>query len=281
VTIGAWMAAAGLEPRFASVEGVRVRYVRKGAGRPLLLVHGIASSLYTWKDLLGPLTAGHDVIALDLPGFGGSDQPSDLDALLYPRVLEAFTRFPGFARPSLVGHSLGGAVAVLFAAEHPRSVERLVLIDPAGFNLMPKDRPALLRAAAAAPAWLDRFPLPASVLRLGLKQVFHDAAVLTEERFAEYLAPLRRSGALASARSMMASVAITPAAFADEARRVKAPTLVLWGRHDRWIPLRDADRFTAAIPGARKLVIDGCGHLPQEEKPAETLACLREFLGNA
>lgn len=274
------MAAAGLEPRFEKLHGLRVRYVRKGAGRPLLLVHGIASSLYTWKDVLPGLAARHDVVALDLPGYGGSDQPRDLDAAVYPKVVAGLAERLGMPAFSLVGHSLGGAVAVMVAAGQPRRVERLVLIDPAGFNLMPKDRPALLRAAAATPSWLDRFPLPASVLKMGLGQVFHDPAVLTDERLAEYLAPLRRPGALASSRSMMASAAITPAQFGDEARRVAAPTLVLWGRNDRWIPLRDADRFTAAIPGARKVVVDRCGHLPQEEKPAETLALLNGFLGN-
>src|SRR5262249_15429829 len=145
-----------------------------------------------------------------------------------------------------------------------------VLIDAAGFNLMPKDRPALLRAAAATPAFLDRFPLPVSVLKLGLRQVFHDQALLTDERCAEYLAPLRRSGALASARAMMASARITPDQFQDAATRVKAKTLVLWGKGDRWIPASDADRFTAAIAGSKKVMIDACGHIPHEEKPAET-----------
>ncbi len=275
------MAEAGLEPRFETIEGLRIRYVRKGAGQPLVLLHGIASSIFTWRDVLPGLAADRDVVALDLPGFGGSDQPRDLDAAVYPRVVAGLAQKLRLKRFALVGHSLGGAVAVLLSAEHPALLERLALIDPAGFNLLPRDWPALLRAAAATPAWLDRFPLPAPVLRMGLKQVFHDPKLLTAERLAEYLAPLRRPGALASARSMMASAAVTPAEFEALARRVSAPTLVLWGRNDRWIPLRYSERFAAALPRTRAVVLERCGHLPQEEKPVETLAVLREFLGEA
>jgi pimeloyl-ACP methyl ester carboxylesterase len=115
------------------------------------------------------------------------------------------------------------------------------------------------------------------MLRLGLRQVFYDPALVTGERFNEYLAPLLRPGAPASALSLLTSRALSPALVADLAPRVKAPTLVLWGREDAWIPVEQADRFVAAIPGARKVVFDGCGHLPQEERPADVLRWLQEF----
>src|SRR6185369_15620971 len=69
---GTWMAPAGVEPRYETIDGLRIRYVRKGEGAPVLLLHGISSSIYTWKDVLPALAAHHDVIAMDLPGFGDS-----------------------------------------------------------------------------------------------------------------------------------------------------------------------------------------------------------------
>src|SRR5262245_48131303 len=125
---GAWLDAAGLTPREVTIDGLRVRYVRAGSGPPLLLVHGILSSIYTWRDLLPLLAREHDVVALDLPGFGASDLPADLSGTSYPRVLLGLMDQLGLPRVSIVGHSLGGAVACLLAAERPERVERLALI---------------------------------------------------------------------------------------------------------------------------------------------------------
>jgi pimeloyl-ACP methyl ester carboxylesterase len=269
------MAAAGVEPRYETVDGIRLRYVRKGQGPPLLLLHGIASSIYTWKDVLPLLATHHDVIALDLPGFGGSGIPERLDGEVEVRgVLGLLDRF-AVARTSIVGNSLGGAVAVAIAAREAGRVDRLVLIDAAGYNFAMADRPWVLRLAGGAPAWMaDLVPLR-PLVALGLKQVFHDDRLVTPARLAEYLAPLRRPGASAGVRQLL--LAAEGMGFPGIVRRVRAPTLVVWGRYDAWIPVRDAGRFAADIPGARVVMMEA-GHMPQEERPAETAALVAEFL---
>jgi pimeloyl-ACP methyl ester carboxylesterase len=275
---GAWMARAGVEPRFVTVDGLRVRYVRRGAGSPVVLVHGIGSSIYSWAEVLPALGQSHDVIALDLPGFGGSDIPAGFGAERYPPLLRSFLDALGLPRVALVGHSLGGAVAAAFAAAEPGRLDRLVLVDAAGFNLAPADRPWLLRGLGwpAAAGVLDLLPMRRRVLALGLRQVFHDDGRVTPERVEEYLAPLARPGAI---RFMAGLLRDTRALGLPEAiARVRTPTLVIWGRQDAWVPLRDADRFQSAIPGARKAVIEGCGHVPQEERPRELIGLLLEFL---
>lgn len=275
---GAWMSRAGVEPRFVTVNGVRVRYVRRGAGPPVVLVHGIASSIYTWADVLPALGPSHDVIALDLPGFGGSAIPADFPGERYPGLVRSFLDALGLARVRLVGHSLGGAVASAFAAAEPERVERLVLVDAAGFNLSPADRPWMLRVLGwpGAAAVLDALPLRRRVVALGLRQVFHDDARVTPERIEEYLAPMARPGATAFMARLLGDV--DSMGLPEALGRIRAPTLVVWGAEDAWVPLRDADRFVSAIPGARKAVIEGCGHVPQEERPQELIALLREFL---
>lgn len=272
---GTWMAAAGVEPRYETVDGLRLRYVRKGEGPPVLLLHGISSSLYTWKDVLPALAAHHDVIAVDLPGFGDSAIPSPASGDRIARSVVGLMDRLGITRASLVGNSLGGAIAIAIAARLPDRVDRIVLIDAAGYNFAPADRPLLLRLAGAIPApVLEALPVRPMV-KLGLLQVFHDDALVTPDKVAEYVAPMRRPGASAALHQLL--LGTDDLHFPGVIREVRAPTLIVWGRYDTWIPPRDAERFAADIPGAR-VVTTETGHMPQEERPAETAALIEEFL---
>jgi pimeloyl-ACP methyl ester carboxylesterase len=188
----------------------------------------------------------------------------------------------GLPRATLVGNSMGGATAALVAALHPERVSALVLVDSAGFNRTARERPAAFRLVASpAGSMLAWLPVKRLIVRQALRQVFADDSHVTDERLSEYLAGAQRPGTLASIRSLSESIRSRPALVVDALPRIQAPTLVLWGREDRWIPLAHADSFVGAIRGARKVVIEGCGHLPQEERPDETLRRLREFLATS
>jgi pimeloyl-ACP methyl ester carboxylesterase len=272
-----WWQRAGVQPRYTDLAGLRVRYVRRGGGPALILLHGLGSSIYTWADVIPALARDHDVVAGDLPGFGGSDIPEDLSASVYPGTVLALMDRLGISRATLVGHSLGGAVATVLAARHPERVRRLVLVDSAGFNLEPSKRPLILRLVGWAPVAtaIDALPVRRWVLTRALHQVLHDPTLVTPERVEEYLAPLARPGATEAVRSLLThEPGFGLPALVSE---VRVPTLIVWGRNDRWVPLADADRFAAAIPGSRKVVLEECGHVPQEERPAEIVHLLEEF----
>jgi pimeloyl-ACP methyl ester carboxylesterase len=275
---GQWMAAAGLSPQFETVDGVRIRYVRAGTGPAVVLLHGFASSIVTWRDVMPALARSHDVVALDFPDFGGSEIRQGLPPSAFPRLVLALMDRLGIGRASLVGNSLGGGVAIVVAALHPERVDRLVLMDSVGYNLATGDRPWLLRAAGYRPVarLLEALPIRRPMVTLALRQVFHDDRLVAPERIDEYVAPLMRPGAVAAAQALLASG--DGMGVRDLVARVRVPTLVLWGREDAWVPVEHADRFVAAIPGSRKVVIEGCGHLPQEERPAEVTRLLQEFL---
>lgn len=278
---GRWLREAGLEERFLTVDGLRIRYVRKGAGPSLILLHGLGSSIYSWSGVLDGLARHHDIVALDLPGFGSSDQPEELTFGRLPRAVLGLMDRLGLEKASLAGNSLGGAVAIVVAAERPERVERLVLIDAAGFNLAPEDRPGILRFVSAVPdILLERLPVRRWLTRAALRQVFLDPGNVTEERVEEYVAPMLRPGAARSLRSLLTSSSNELDHFEELLARVRSPTLILWGREDRWVPVADADKFGAAMPGSRTIVLKRCGHLPQEERPAETLALIQSFLAS-
>ena len=279
VTPGSWLAGAGLEARHETVDGRRLRFVRAGSGTAVVLIHGFGSSIYTWKDLIPALAARHDTIALDLPGFGESDRPADLSLEDLPRAVIGLMDRLGIERVALVGNSMGGATAAIVAATAPGRVSRLVLLDAAGFNMEPQAMPRLARVTMswAAPG-LGLLPGKRLVVEASLRQVFHDDAFVTPERVSEYLAPTQRPGTFAALRSFGSSLGGRPEAVTAALGGIRAPTLVIWGAEDRWIPLAHADRFVAGIAGARKVVIPGCGHVPQEEKPAEVARLLLEFL---
>jgi len=272
------MVAAGALPRYETVDGLRLRYVRKGFGPPVVLLHGIGSSIYTWKDVWPTLAPHHDVIAMDLPGFGDSAVPEHPTGETAMRSVVGLMDRLGIARASIVGNSLGGAIAVALDARAPARVDRLVLIDAAGYNFKLADRPRILRFAAAVPPALAGVLPVRPMIKLALRQVFHDDGLVTPARVAAYVEPLRRPGAAAALNRLL--VAPDALGFPEVIRRVRAPTLIVWGRYDEWIPPRDAARFAADIPGARVAFVEA-GHMPQEERPAETAALIEEFLSAA
>jgi pimeloyl-ACP methyl ester carboxylesterase len=275
---GAWLKAADLEPRFQTLDGLRIRYVRKGAGPPLILIHGFASSIYTWKDVIPDLARDHDVVALDLPGFGGSDVPRGLSFPMLPRSVLGLMDALAIPKATLVGNSLGGATAVALALDQRERASGLVLVDSAGFNLAASRRPFFVRLAGSrAGRALELLPWRRFVVRRALLQVFHDDSRVTPERVEEYLTPLARPGVFAALRSLNDFGDDRASAFAERIQDVAVPTLIVWGSDDRWIPLEDGRRFEKAVRGARLVVIPDCGHMPQEERPDVFLATLRSF----
>jgi pimeloyl-ACP methyl ester carboxylesterase len=270
------MARAGVTPREVNAAGLRIRYIRRGSGPAVVLLHGFSSSIYTWAEVVPRLAERYDVVAVDLPGFGGSEIPRRLDAATTQRLLPEVMDGLGLQRASLAGNSLGGAIAAVTAARRPERVEKLVLIDAAGYNLRREDRPPLLRAMGRLPVALVRAFPPRPLQRLGLKQVFYDDSKVTEERVEEYLAPMARPGALEAAHEILTSG--DDFGLPGLLRQVRAPTLVIWGRDDTWIPLAHADLFLRDIPGARKVVLEQCGHVAQEERPQEVARLIDEFL---
>ena len=265
---------------FADVDGVRLHYQEKGAGAPLVLLHGFTSSTYSWKDVFESLSTNFRVIAVDLKGFGFSGKP-DGDytrrgqALLVARLLDHLK----VEKAWFCGNSMGGEVSINLALANPSRVAGLILIDSAGV--------AVAGGGSLAPGYLQ-VPVIGRVLmalaltsdklvRQGLETSFYDDTKVTAERVAYYHRPLKtRGGQLAALR---ARTQWSQFPVESELGKINAPTLIIWGAEDELIPLDAGRKMNMLIKGSELVTFEKCGHLPQEEMPERVLVEITKFVG--
>lgn len=246
---------------------------------PLLLLHGTSSSLHTWDGWAALLKDRRRVIRVDLPGFGLTGPFADDDYHLdhYLRFMAALLDRLALGRVVLVGNSFGGQIAWETALAYPDRVEKLVLVDAAGYPLQAISLPIGFRLAQMpllAP--LLRRVLPRRIVASSLANVYGDPSKVTPELIDRHYELALRSGNRQALRLRFLHVP----AGADAARipSIRAPTLILWGALDQTIPVALAQRFHQEIPGSELVIFPGLGHVPQEEDATQTVAALENFL---
>jgi pimeloyl-ACP methyl ester carboxylesterase len=256
----------------------------RGCGPPILLIHGFGASSFTWSKIIPSLAADHTIISLDLKGFGQSRKPRDGRYALQSQaaaVLNVINTL-GLDDLTVIGHSMGGGIALLVAMElekqRPRRLNRLILIDsiacPQPLPLFIK----VLRLPILGPVVLKIVPATWQV-RYVLRQVYFNPGKIERDFVEEYAAPLRcRDGRAALIATALAIIPPDAEKLIARYKQIRSPVLLLWGSHDRIVPISLAARLKAAIPGARYKVVPSCGHAPQEEEPQETLFRINEFL---
>ena len=237
----------------------------------MVLLHGLADDVGVWESVMPALAAKHRVIALDQIGFGRSDKP-----LLGYRVATFVDFLDGFLnelkidRASLVGNSLGGWVAASFALTHPERIDRLVLCDAAGY--------------AAVTKTMD--PRAFSALRLANREDIRYLGPLTfhDKRFYEDVDLVLKQRVTAgdnyTINQFLDSMIRGEDVLDGRLGRIHKPTLIVWGREDKLIPLNFAERFHKEITGSRLEVIDNCGHMPQVECADRFNHPLLKFFGD-
>ena len=246
---------------------------RTGQGEPLVLLHGVGSRWQVWEPVLGDLAAAHDVVAVDLPGFGGSapDGTEPSIPALTTRV-ETLCEELGLGRPHVAGNSMGGAIALELARRG--SVRSATAISPAGF-WTPKEREFCIGSLRASLGLLPalRPALPALV-RSGVGRT-----LMFEQYFRK---PWRLSAAdmLATVDALVGSASTPPAlehfrawTFHDAEELRGVPVTVAWGDHDYLLLTRQRARARRLMPWARHVELPGCGHVPLADDP-ELLAAV-------
>lgn len=260
------------------VAGARLHVRVSGPERApaVIMIHGFGSSLHTFEDWSAGLKETFRVVRFDLPGSGLSppDPTGRYDDERAMELVDGLMERFELAQAALVGNSIGGRIAWRFAAERPDRVSRLVLIAPDGFASTGFDYGQAPEVGLATHAM--RVALPRFLVRQNLEASYGDPQRLPEETVQRYYDLLRAPGArLALIHRMEQTVLVEPRPRLEQ---IDAPTLLLWGEEDRLIPVSNAQDYLDHLPDARRVVLDGVGHLPQEEAPQRSLEPVEAFL---
>jgi len=267
---------------FVDVGGARLYYYAagtRGAGEPIVFLHGFPTSSHLWRDVVPLVPDGHRVVVLDLLGYGRSDRPDGRDLTIRghaERVLALLDALR-IEYVSLVGHDVGGGIAQYLAVRYPTRVARLCLIDSVGFDEWPSREFKYVKATLP----LTRF-LPTtwilSLLRTELQRGYAE-----QERGAHSIDMYVRPFATSEGRDVLVEhmLALDPhetAALAPRLKDVVAPTAIVWGAHDPFLSTALARRLQEAIPDATLDVINDARHFTPEDAPQTIARVVSEWL---
>ena len=272
-----------LNAKYVDVGGFNLRYVVKGTGPPVLLIHGLGGFLETWAYNIGALSRHFTVYAFDMPGHGLSEGPVSDYTLecCTNRIAVNFMASLGIEHASLIGHSMGGLVCLSVAIHFPKKVDKLVLVDSAGLS---KEAPLIYRLATL-PVLGDILLKPTikPLIKAGMEKVFYNPEIITDEmvdlsykywrtpKFKRALANLLRHNA--SIDGLHPEIIVT-----DKLHLVQSPTLLIHGKQDQVIPVDYALLACKLIPNVKCQVIDRCGHCPHIEKATQFNDLVASFL---
>jgi pimeloyl-ACP methyl ester carboxylesterase len=256
------LARAGMTRRTIDVDGNRIVYFAGGNGdRTIVLVHGVNDQAGSWVSVIPPLVKDSRVIAIDLPGHGESAPATGpLPMPLIVKALQMVIDRESADKPIvLVGNSMGGWVSMLYAADHPSRVSRLVLEDASGMSWDMSHVPFYPKTRDEA---------------LKLLRLVHGP----DTPIADYLvdAMLKEAATMPQTRVMQAGVIF--AIVDSRLHEITMPVTLIWGAHDGLLPLAYADALHQHLPGSTLHVIDSAAHIPHRQAPAEFTRLLREAL---
>jgi len=252
---------------FVDLAGHPTHYIERGAGPPVILIHGFFYDTYMWHNNIDALAAHFKVYAFDLWGFGYSTrEPVDYGYSLYSDQLLEFMDALSIQKASLIGQSMGGGTIVKFAISNRERIDRAILVDPAG---MPNPQPLMARIA--------NFPLVGEVMyglqsnfmrRLALRRNFiHDPAYITESYFDNVTRFHKIRGTSEAMLTILHKRFFDT--LLDEIQAFPAsdvPTLIVWGREDQSIPVERGEAMHATMKGSRCQIISDAGHCPHDEQ---------------
>ncbi len=281
--LGQLLARWAPEPStFLELDGMQVHMRDTGPRNdptPIVLLHGMASSLHSYEGWQTSLQDQHRVISVDLPGFGltGPSPQGDYRIDAYTRFVLRLLDTLGVKHVVLVGNALGGEVAWQTAVLAPERVRKLVLIDSDGYPPSVLSMPMAFQVASMRGLrWVSERILPRAMVAISLRSVFGNDEKVTSDKIDRYFELILRVGNRRALFQRMDQAQF--GASSALIHRVQQPTLVIWGERDEMISPDHGGLFCQDIPRCQLVTFSGLGHLPQEEDAERTLRPLRDFL---
>jgi pimeloyl-ACP methyl ester carboxylesterase len=277
--------AVKYQPVGAGDDAVTLAIHESGKGKPIVLIHGLGASSYTWHKIAPELAKTNRVIAIDLKGFGQSDKPLDAHYSIFDqaKLVDDFITRRGLRGVTLVGHSYGGGVALAVALSQmdagKHQIEKLVLIDSVAYRQPLPFFFQVLRTPILGELGMSLVPPEVQMTR-ALSIAYHDDKQVTADTVNHYASALHTEGGRHALYQTINS--LDPDAAETVSRRyptIRTPALLLWCEHDKIVPLRFGKRLVSDLPDARIDVIEDCGHIPHEEQPEQTLRAIKAFVG--
>jgi len=258
-------------PKEISIYGQKIHYIEAGSGPNVILLHGLGGSSQVWQFNIGPLAEKYHVFVPDQIGFGKSDKPLvNYRIRTYVDFLDQFCKQLKIDRPTLIGNSMGGWIAAIYAATYPDRVDKLVLADAAGYA-PPKDFDTR--------AFFGLNPTTRDEMKLLSAKVFYNKAFLSDAAIDQAMAARLSAGDGYTIKSITESIIRGEDYLDNIVMKIKSPTLIVWGREDGLVPLSEGERFHKDIAGSTMIVFDECAHVPNIEKAGEFNAAVIKFLG--
>jgi pimeloyl-ACP methyl ester carboxylesterase len=266
---------------YINIGGINYHYREIPGGKEkIVLLHGFASSTYTWEQIDRRLSKlGYHVFSLDMKGFGWSDKPrgADYSPDTLMEDVRAWMEALNLKDVTFAGNSLGGGIACLMAFSYPKLVKRLVLIDAGGHRMK---LPNILRlfklpfAHEVGKVFFGRW-----IVRLILREVYFHGNWITDEQVEAYYQRMSTFNAVGSQISFARTINFDLyEIYMKRLREIRQKALIIWGERDSWIPLEHGYLFQRDLPDAELAVIPECGHIPQEEKPEVVLRLIHDFI---
>lgn len=290
VSLAMWGSALGQsEPKKVLVQGCAGLHCEMfGSGDPIIALHGLGASLYSWRELIGKIP-NHQLMLIDLRGAGKSPKPRDkhYSTAEQAELIYQFIREKNLKNLTLMGNSYGGAVALLVAlrlgetAEDRARLSRLILIGSGGYKEGLPIHLKILRTPVIGWLALHVFLTPRKAARKVLRDSYYDKCGITDEQVDAYARPIGGPGGrYALLQTAKQAVPKNIDQITSQYPTITVPTLILWGEDDRVIRPPTACRLNNAIKTSKLVVIKYAGHVPQEEQPAATICQINLFLGS-